>query len=336
MTKTLFGKMPDGTEINAYVLESKQAKVSILNLGGVIQSFEVLGCDIVAGFDTLKDYLEDDSHQGGIIGRVCNRIRDARFTLNGKTYQLTSNVPGGAQLHGGHIGFDRRVWTVEAHTENSLTLSLCAKDGEEGYPAEMHVTVTYTLLGTALKIGYRAEADADTVVNLTNHAYFHLEGYGHGDILDHECFVNANTYTELDETLVSTGRRLPVEGTVFDFRRAHKIGDAVRDGFEGYDVNYQLNLTDKKEIAGDTLPFVASLSAANKCLRVYTDRPCVQLYIGNSLTGLPLMKGGVPKAIHSTVCLETQEEPNGVNMGLSQLKKGEVFATTTVYEVVEI
>lgn len=336
MKKQLFGRMPGGEEIFAYTLQNENARVKILNLGGVIQAFEIFGRDIVAGFDTVEDYLADDSHQGGIIGRVCNRIRDARFTLNGKVYQLTSNVPGGAQLHGGNIGFDRRVWTVDAHTSESITLSLTSPDGEEGYPATMQVKVVYSLVGTALKIDYRAEADDDTVVNLTNHAYFHLGGYGNGDILDHVLYVNADTYTELDETLVSTGRTLDVENSVFDFRTPHKIGDEVRKGFAGYDVNYQLKHDKVAPVLDTKLPFVASLEAAGLKMNVYTDRPCVQLYIGNFLEGLPNMKGGAPKAIHSTVCLETQEEPNGVNLGRSKLLKGEVFESTTVYELSQI
>ena len=332
MEKQLFGYMPSGEEIFAHILQNESARIKILNLGGVIQSFEVFGRDIVAGFDTVEDYLADDSHQGGIIGRVCNRIRDARFTLNGKTYQLTSNVPGGAQLHGGNIGFDRRVWTVEAHTNESITLSLISPDGEEGYPGNLYITVTYTLKNDALSIEYTAKTDADTVINLTNHAYFNIGGVGKEKVREQTLTLYADAIAEVNEILVPSGKLLPTAGTPFDFNTPKKIGrDIDADDRQikmggGYDHGFRITQNNPCAILHSDLSGIT--------MEIDTTEGGIQMYTGNFMTANNPFFGTTPQTAKCAVALECNklpDSPNRPEFPSCVLLAGEVYTQKTTY-----
>ena len=328
-----FGLMPDGREVTACTLRTDRAEVEILTLGGIIRRFVVGGTDIVAGFDSVADYLADNSYQGAIIGRTCNRIRDARYEWNGRAYQLSRNE-GQNQLHGGGSGWNRKLWQIIRMDESSLTLTLRSPDGEEGYPGNVDAEVTYTLRDSTLLLTYEAKADRDTPVSMTCHAYFNLLGYGSGDILGHRLRIDADTRTEVDAELIPTGQRIPVEGTCFDFRAEKPIGADWPQDFGGFDDNFMLNGTERHSVLGHDLAFAASLSAGGKTLSVYTDRPALQLYIGNALTGKTAMKGGRPQQRHCTCCLETQTEPDlATRRGETILRPGEVYRTCTAYRV---
>ena len=331
MANRLFGHMPDGTPVQEYTLKSAHVTANILTYGGILQSLLVDGRDIVCGYDTLEDYFEDDSYQGALIGRVGNRIGGGRFVMNGKEYILAKNDKGKHPLHGGDVGFNSRVWTVEEADDEHITLSLLAEDGEEGYPGNLFVKVTYTLTEDAIAIAYNAVSDADTPINLTNHAYFNLGGVGSGDILDFRAQILADTVTAVDAELIPTGEHIEVEGTPFDFRTEHAIGEKLSENFSGYDHNYIFANAPMGEAAGIELPRVATFSGKGLTMEVYTDRPCAQFYTANFLGGKPDFKGGVTRVQKGAFCFETQSEPDGVNHGALPLPAGELFHTVTVY-----
>ena len=331
MANRLFGHMPDGTPVQEYTLKSAHVTANILTYGGILQSLLVDGRDIVCGYDTLEDYFEDDSYQGALIGRVGNRIGGGRFVMNGKEYILAKNDKGKHHLHGGDVGFNSRVWTVEEADDEHITLSLLAEDGEEGYPGNLFVKVTYTLTEDAIAIAYNAVSDADTPINLTNHAYFNLGGVGSGDILDFRAQILADTVTAVDAELIPTGEHIEVEGTPFDFRTEHAIGEKLSENFSGYDHNYIFANAPMGEAAGIELPRVATFSGKGLTMEVYTDRPCAQFYTANFLGGKPDFKGGVTRVQKGAFCFETQSEPDGVNHGALPLPAGELFHTVTVY-----
>lgn len=335
MKKTLFGTMhQDGkaVDIYAHTLENTDLKVTILSLGGIIQTFSHKGTEIVAGFDTLADYLTDTSYQGSIVGRYANRIKEAKFAIGGKTCELSKNV-GIHQLHGGIRGFNRKVFEVAEGENNSLILTLTSPDGEEGYPGNLSVRVTYTLLADALSIHYEAVSDADTYVNLTNHAYFNLCGIASGDILAHEAAIYGDRITVLDEELVSTGRHQAVAGTPYDFNVKKPVGRDIA-AISGYDVNYVLTGEKNIDFAGRALRLAAEVTACGRTLTVLTDKPCVQLYTGNFLgpDSVPF-KGGIRAVRHHALCLETQYEPSSPTFGKTLLAAGEKYDTVTVYRL---
>ena len=326
----IFGYMPDGRAANVYTLKNDECKVRLTNYGATILSFKVGEVDIVGGFDKLETYFTDDSHQGAIIGRVANRIAGARFVMDGKEYLLPKNN-GENCLHGG-VGFDFKLWDTVEYTDEKIVFGCVAKDGEEGFPASISVTVTYILSGTELIIDYKATPDGKTPIALTNHAYFNLDGFG-GDILDHALTVYADSYTEVGDDLIPTGVRPAVEGTPFDFRAPHKIGERIADTGSGYDHNFILCPTLYKEYLDKSLGLIAELKGKELTMKVYTDQPGVQLYTGNFLGYGADFKGGVKQVKHGALCLETQTEPNAVNHGIGFYDKGETYTQTTVYSV---
>lgn len=331
MKKQLFGTLDDGRGVYAYTLENQNLSVSILNYGGIIQSFSHKGTDIICGFDTIEDYIRDTSYQGALVGRFANRIKDGIFKIGGKTYVLAKNDKGKNHLHGGKKGFNRNIWDV-AHDGDSLILTYTSPDGEEGYPGTLNVRVTYTLREDGLSIRYEAESDADTYVNLTNHSYFNLCGAQSGDILSHELMLCADRVTEVDGELIPTGRQLPVAGTPFDFNTTKTVGRDIA-AVSGYDHNYML-CGDKSELyAGRYLRTAAVLSSCGRSLTVLTDKPCIQLYTANFPGAVPL-KGGVAQIPHFALCLETQFEPNGPAHGDCLLRRGEKYDYMTVFKVI--
>ncbi len=331
MKQTLFGTLPNGEPIYEYELTSDNITASVLSLGGIIRKLTVDGVDVVAGFDTLADILADTSYQGALIGRYANRIRDGRFTLNGERIQLAKNERGVTHLHGGNVGFNRRVFTAVPNGDNELMLSLFSEDGEENYPGNLNVTVTYTVKDDVFLIDYKAVSDKDTVLNMTNHAYFNLNGYENSDILSHTLTVDADAVTEVDADLLPTGKVLDVTGTVFDVRAETMLRNAVTADFGGFDHNFILNHTRTASILGYDLPYAATLSGDRLTMQVYTDQPDMQIYMGNMLFGTPNMKNGAKKQPHRTICLETQVAPDSPNFGGGILRAGEEYKTKTAF-----
>ena len=332
MDKRLFGNI-DGKEIYLYTLKNDSATAEIMTRGATLVSFRPFGVDIVGGFNTLEGYLADDSHQGGIIGRVANRVADATFTMDGAVYMLPENDNGNC-LHGG-CGFDYRIWTVESHSDESITLSYYSADGEEGFPSGLAVEVTYTLVGATLIISYKATPDGKTPIALTNHAYFNLDGFG-DTVKDQTIQIYADRYTEVDDKLIPTGYRPLVEGTPFDLHEPHKIGERFSESFGGYDHNFILCPKIFKEFGKSSLGLAAVVEGENLKMSVYTDQPGVQFYSANFLRQVApehLFHGGITPIKHGAICLEAQTEPNCINHGIGFYDAGEVYTQTTVYQV---
>ena len=330
MEKKLFGTLPTGEEIYLYSLKSEDALVNIMTRGATIVNFKAYGIDIVGGFDTLDTYCKETSHQGAIIGRVANRVANARFEMDGKVYNLPKN-DGENCLHGGD-GFDHKVWTVTEYTDNSITLTYTSADGEEGFPSELDVAVTYKLSGAALLIDYVAYPKGKTPIALTNHAYFNLDGFG-GTIEDHVAVIYADKYTEVDDNLIPNGSRPSVEGTPFDFRTPHTIGERCGKDFIGYDHNFVLSPEKKETLFGKELDLIAEVRSKELGMKVYTDQPGVQFYIGNFLGKGPDFRNNTKQVFHGAFCLETQTEPDCINHGIGFYSESEVYTHSTVYAV---
>jgi aldose 1-epimerase len=339
-----FGDAESGKPVHMYdLINDSGMEVQIINYGGIVTSIRVPDrrgetADVVLGFNNLPDYHPNSPYFGCIAGRFANRIAQGRFTLNGAAYALAQNN-GPNHLHGGLIGFDKVVWSPEPFATDSgvgLALTYLSPDGEEGYPGNLLVRVTYTLKpDNALEISYRAETDRITILNLTNHSYFNLAGGG--DILSHEIAIDANRFTPIDETLIPTGELRPVKDTPMDFRRAAPIGARIDDDDPqllfagGYDHNWVLN-----GAAGE-LRLAASVWEAEtgRTLETYTTQPGVQFYTGNFLDGTLTGKDGIRYARRSGFCLETQhfpDSPNQPNFPSTTLEPGQQYQQTTVYK----
>ena len=330
MEKKLFGTLPTGEEVYLYSLQTEEALVNIMTRGATIVNFVAHGTDIVAGFDTLETYLEDTSHQGAIIGRVANRVAKAKFEMDGVTYKLPENDHGNC-LHGGD-GFDHKVWEVTEYDGTSITLEYNAKDGEEGFPASLRVVVTYKLSGADLLIDYKAYPGGKTPIALTNHAYFNLNGIG-GTIEDHVAVIYADKYTEVDDNLIPNGIRPSVVGTPFDFTEPHTIGERCGKDFIGYDHNFILAPKATKVLFGKELNYIVDVKGEKLGMKVYTDQPGVQFYIGNFLGNGPAFRGNTKQVFHGAFCLETQTEPDCINHGIGFYNEGDVYTHSTVYSV---
>jgi aldose 1-epimerase len=330
MEKTLFANY-NGAEIYEYIISNGIIEAHILNFGGILKNLFFDGVDVVCGFDTLDDYLADSTYQGARIGRYANRIKRAHFTLNGKEYNVGKNE-GRNHLHGGISGFNRKVWSVKEATDTSITLSLFSPDGDEGFPGNLDVTVTYSLNESALCIDYFGRCDSDTVLNMTNHAYFNLNGCGNGTILDHKIKINANFATMVDEELIPT-EQIEVTGSAFDLRSPTRIGDRINDDFIGYDHNFVIDTTiPMQDMYGFNVRKIAELANDSITMTVYTDQTDVQLYAGLTLGGEPIFKGGMPRVNYGALCLETQFEPDSPNKNKSILRANELYRHTTLYK----
>lgn len=339
-----FGETADGESIFLYTLENRQGtKVQITNYGAIVVSIFVKDKDgrfddIVLGFDNLQDYIEDGSYFGAIVGRHANRIDKGKFTLNGVHYELATNE-GDNHLHGGEMGFNKKVWKAEVINtqEPGVKLSYLSKDGEEGYPGNLNVNVTYTLTDKdELKIGYHANTDKKTIINVTNHTYFNLQGEGEGDILDHIIKIDADRITPGKEGLIPTGELKEVSGTPFDFREARKIGaridadDPQLDLGPGYDHNWVLNNWN------ESLQKVVTLyePQTKRLMEVLTTEPGMQFYTGNFLDGTILGKNKKPYKYRSGLCLEADhfpDSPNNPNFPSVILEPDESYTQTTIY-----
>jgi aldose 1-epimerase len=343
--KKPFGRLADGTAIDLYTLtNAKGGEVAIMTLGGVVVSLKVpdragkLG-DVVTGFSALDDYVKGCPYFGAIVGRYGNRIAKGKFTLNGTTYSLATNN-GPNHLHGGLRGFDKVVWQAKptkGAAGAALELTYVSKDGEEGYPGTLGVTVTYTWTDASeLRIDYAATTDKDTIVNLTHHSYFNLDGDGAGDILGHDLQINASRFTPVDEGLIPTGVLQPVAGTPFDFTKPHKIGERIDANDEqirrglGYDHNFVV------DGAAGTLRTAARVFSAKtgRLLEVLSSEPGVQFYSGNFLDGTLHGKTGAAYNKRAAFCFEPQHYPDSPNQPAfpsTVLKPGEKYQTTTIY-----
>jgi len=346
-TKKPFGKTPDGQPIDLYVLTNKSgAEVSITNYGGAVVSLKVPDrngklADVVLGYDNADGYVNDKSFFGALVGRYGNRIGHAQFALDGKTYTLAKNN-GENSLHGGIKGFNKAVWTakvIPAKDGQSLELSYLSKDGEEGFPGNLKVSVIYTLTDSnALRISYSATTDKKTVVNLTNHSYFNLAGQGSGDILGHLLMIQADKFTPVDAGLIPTGELRDVAGTPFDFRKPLAIGARIDQDEEqlklggGYDHNFVLR---RSNDPGESLAARVLEPASGRVLEVWTTEPGVQFYTGNFLDGKTAGKGGITYPRRNAFCLETQHYPDSPNQPKFPsvvLNPGERYHTITTYK----
>jgi aldose 1-epimerase len=345
--KDLFGLLDDGTPIDRYTLTNGNLRVQILTYGGILQTIEVPDrrgrkANVALGFDNLEDYVCCSPYFGNITGRYANRIAEGQFTLDGVTYQLPINNPPNS-LHGGDIGFDKRVWEAEPfETRNTvgLRLTYVSPDGEQGYPGTVTAEVVYTMTRTDIRMDYRATTDAPTIINLTNHTYFNLGGEGTGTIDDHLLKLDASHYTPVDATLIPTGEIASVKGTPMDFRRPTVIGERNRDGtFEqlviglGYDHNWVL---DRHDDSYTKLERAARLKDpdSGRVLTVLTTEPGIQFYGGNFLDGTLIGTSGRMYRQGDGLALETQhypDSPNHPDFPSTVLRPGEVYETTTIY-----
>jgi aldose 1-epimerase len=341
-----FRDVVDGKQTALYVLRGKNnVSAAITNYGARVVSILVPDkkgalTDVVDGYDSIGKYVhQPETFFGAIVGRYGNRIAKGKFRLEGKEYTLARNN-GANSLHGGKKGFGAVVWDAKKLSDSSLELSYLSKDGEEGYPGNLQVKVIYTLTGdssNALKIDYEASCDKATVLNLTNHSYFNLNGQGSGTINNHLLQLNADTYTPVDSTLIPTGKMEPVAGTPFDFRQPVAIGSRIDSPHiqlkygKGYDHNFVLNPNKdgKLNLAATVLGDQSGIF-----MEVYTLEPAVQFYGGNFMAGTNPIKGGKKDDYRTAFCLETQhypDSPNEPSFPSTELKPGKVYKTTTVY-----
>ena len=330
----------DGKPVYQFVLKNRSGMiVTLMNFGATITSIYLMdgkpNGDVVLGYPSLDGYqTKEDPYFGAVVGRYGNRMAKGRFTLEGREYKLAiNNAPN--SLHGGNKGFDKRVWDVKDSGADHVTFHYLSPDGEEGYPGNLNVTVTYTLNDkNELKIDYTATTDKPTVINITNHSYFNLAGEGSGDILKHQIMIDADKFTPVDSTLIPTGELKSVAGTPFDFRKPHAIGERINDKDQqleygkGYDHNFVLNGSGMRLAARVIEP------TTGRVLEVSTDQPGVQFYTGNFLDGTIKGNSGKTYNFRGGFCLETQhfpDSPNHPNFPSTELKPGQTFHSTTIF-----
>lgn len=343
--KKVFGLTKEGKEASLFTVENKSgAKAVFTDYGAILVSLFVPDKDgklddVVLGYDQLEKYFVNSPNFGATIGRHANRIGGARFTLNGKTYELDKN-DGNNNLHGGFNGYHKRLWTgnvVEEADGTVMEFTYESADLDQGFPGNLQVKVSYKLTdNNEVVITYDAQCDQDTVLNLTNHTYFNLGGHDMGTILTHKAYIDSDEFTYADEESIPDGTVLKVEGTPMDFRTEKVIGDDIDSEYnqttwgKGFDHNWILK-TKKGELS-----LVATLKEekSGRFMEVYTDLPGVQFYSGNFLDGTEVGKGGVVYGHRSGLCFETQYYPNAINVpSFPQpvIKAGEKFNTVTKY-----
>ncbi len=346
ITKKSFGFLADKTEVFSYTLSNESGvSAEISDFGGTIVRLLVndkngVPVDVVCGFDNVDGYLAAGGYQGALIGRVCNRIHNCKYTLNGVEYTLFAN-DGNNSAHGGEIGFNKRVWevidTVDGE-EPALVLRYVSPDMEENYPGTLTTVVTYTLVKEGgISIRYEATTDKDTIINLTNHAYFNLAGCGNGTIKDQVMWIDADKINEQDFELIPTGNFINVKGTAYDFNTPKAIGrdfnsePSMDIQHGGYDNNFIIN-----NYNGE-IKLCATLEEVNNGIKmnVFTNQPCVQIYTSNMINEEDIpFKGGKAQKKNCAVCFETQHMPDAINhpnFTNTVLKPGEKYDYTTIY-----
>jgi aldose 1-epimerase len=340
VTSTSFGKLADGTPVELYTLKSDAIEVGLTSYGARIVSIKTPDrdgklADVALGYSSVAGYVADtQTYVGSVVGRYGNRIAHGQFTLDGKQYNIPKNN-GENTLHGGTVGFDRHVWK-SGLIPDGVEFTLVSPDGDQGYPGTLTVHVKYRLHHDSLNIDYTATTDKDTVLNLTNHAYFNLSGEGSGLILGEELTLYADKYTPVNASQIPTGELAPVEGTPLDFRKSTVIGKRINEDNEqlkiggGYDHSWIVNGK-----AGDLRPAARVYDpVSGRVLTVTTTEPAVQFYSGNSLPGLYTGKSGVVYVKNAGFCLETQHFPDSPNQSAfptTELKPGQTFHSATVF-----
>ena len=339
--KTLYGNT-NGKDVFAYTIEnSKGTKAVILTLGAtldklIIKNKDGVFTDVLVGHDDIDGHVNRSDYQGVVVGQFANRIKDGKFTIDGTQYNVTCNEKGITCLHGGGE-YSSAIWDAIITDDNAVELTYFSPDGKEGFPGNVKVTVTYTLTDdNALSIGYSAVSDKKTIINLTNHAYFNLNGYKCNTALDHTVTINADFYTPIDEISIPTGELAPVEGTPFDFRTAKTIGKDIecdhiqlKNG-NGYDHNFCINGFD------GTLK-TAAIATGNESgitMEVKTTLPGIQFYTGNFLDGSVCGKENVPMTQRCAFCFETQvypDTPNHPEWPTCIYDAGEKYESLTVF-----
>ncbi|XP_041646239.1 aldose 1-epimerase [Cheilinus undulatus] len=331
-----WGEVSGLPSVDIWVLQSPQLKVEVLTLGAIIRSVCSKGKDgqikdVVLGFDDLQGYLSDTRYQGAVVGRVANRIAQGRFVVEGKEYKLDINN-GPNALHGGLRGFNKAVW-LATEIDGGVQLSHTSPDGDQGYPGEVQVSVSYTLQGGTLTAEYQARSTKTTPINLTNHAYFNLAGQGAVDIYDHQVSIDAQSYLPVDDTTIPTGEIRGVEGTPFDLRKPVLIGPRLKEvPGPGFDHNFCL--LSPRDAWTERHAARVCHPASGRVLEVSTNQPGVQFYTANYLDGSMVGKGGSRYGKHSSFCLEAQNWPDAVNQASFPdclLRPGEVYRHITRY-----
>ena len=337
VTKKDFGYTSNGEKVDLYVLSNGSAEVSIITYGATLQAIKVPDkngklVDVCLGYDTIEQYQSTGGYLGAIIGRVGNRIAEGEFTLNGVKYNIFKNEKL-ASLHGGKVGFDKKVWNAEV-VGDTVEFSYLSVDGEENYPGNLNVKVIYSLSSdNELKLEYIATTDKDTLCNLTNHAYFNVNGQDAGSARDVILTIDADTITPVGDGLLPDGKFMDVTGTPFDFRKGKPMGEGIDDVSNeqvargrGFDHNFVLN---KKGFGWYASAVSPQTGIKMDC---YTDLPGVQLYAGGTTA---LGKGGIRYVKNGAFCLETQVHPNAINCPEYPsivLKAGETYNTISTYK----
>ena len=372
LEKLSFGFLPEGEEAFVYILKNKHGAIAkATTYGAALTELHVPNssgelANIVLGFDNLAGYLKHKAHFGATIGRVANRIAAGQFMLDGKRYQLEPNDDRNNSIHGGKAGFDRKLWNVETKktaNSSSVIFKLLSPHLDEGFPGKASVTITYTLTDeNNLVIDYQATTDQTTIINLTNHSYFNLDGAGSGNILNHKLRIAADAYTPIDENLIPTGELSSVQDTALDFRQLKSIGaeiEKIPAYLGGYDHNFVLRsskarrapfneLSPKQEsslkheasfktealLKKDSTAQIEVISeTSGRRMQVTTTQPGLQLYCGNFLDGTDIGNGGAYHRYYG-FCLETQAFPNAINQHNFPsviLRPGEIYAHQTVF-----
>ena len=343
MKITDFGVTEKGEEAKLYTLTNTAGmEVAVTDYGAALVQVIVPDrdghpCDVVLGYDEAAGYEEGDLFLGATVGRSANRIGGASVEIDGKTYVLAKN-DNGNNLHSGPDFYNKRMWQVKEAADDHVTFALDSADGDQGYPGAVRIEVTYTLTAdNAVRIGYYAVPEADTVLNLTNHSYFNLDGHASGDVLEQEVWIDADTFTRADAESIPTGELAQVEGTPMDFRTKKAIGRDISEDYEalnfgkGYDHNWVLN-------NHGAFAKVAEMSSKESgiTMEVYTDLPGMQLYTGNFIIEAK-GKGGAIYHKRQAACFETQYFPDAVhkeNFASPVCKKGEAYKTLTMYRFV--
>ncbi len=337
---SIWGNTTEGVTVPIYTLTSPRAEVRVTAYGARLVSIKTPDragkmADVVLGYDTLQDYLNDsETRLGAVVGRFANRIALGRFSIDGVTYEIPVN-DGRNSLHGGPIGFDRIVWLAH-EVPNGVEFSHVSPDGDMGFPGTLIARVKYTLVGNALRIDYSATTDRATVLNLTNHAYFNLRGNDIGNILDEQIELNADLYTPTNAEQIPMGKLAPVAGTPFDFRKPATIGARIHDSNEqlrwgsGYDQNFVVN-----GIAGTLRSAAVVIDPhSGRNMTVETTEPGVQFYTGNHLEGTFTGRHGIRYGKNAGFCLETQhfpDSPNHADFPSTVLRPGRTFHSTTIF-----
>ena len=343
--KEPFGLTNEGKQVDLFKISHQDGMiVTIINYGAIVTSLfvpdkEGVLADIVLGYETLKEYVEDRSYFGATVGRIGNRVADGKFVLDGVEYELARN-DGENHLHGGIKGFNKRIWVPEIIDRRgipTLKMTYLSKDGEEGYPGNLRISVSYSLTNdNGLKIDYAAETDKLTILNPTHHSYFNLAGAGNGEILDHVLTINADTFTPVREGLIPIGEIRDVTGTPLDFRNPKAIGERINANDEqitlglGYDHNWVLNNWDSSLNLAVTLYD----SRSGRFMEVFTTEPGMQFYSGNFLDGSITGKEGKIYHHRSALCLEADhfpDSPNQPDFPPVTLGPGETYEQTTIY-----